>query len=82
VDPDSALMRRSDAHEYRQAYNAQAVVSADGTCQCGLNFPQNDRLKIPHFDPVVVWYYRRCATVLGAVKGRALKRAPLTGGIP
>lgn len=24
-------MRRSDAHEYRQAYNAQAVVSADGT---------------------------------------------------
>ena len=31
TDPDSALMRRSDAHEYRQAYNAQAVVSADGT---------------------------------------------------
>jgi hypothetical protein len=23
-------MRRSDAHEYRQAYNAQAVVCADG----------------------------------------------------
>lgn len=30
TDPDSALMRRSDAHEYRQAYNAQAVVCADG----------------------------------------------------
>ena len=30
IDPDSALMRRSDAHEYRQAYNAQAVVCADG----------------------------------------------------
>ena len=30
ADPDSALMRRSDAHEYRQAYNAQAVVCADG----------------------------------------------------
>jgi transposase len=31
TDPDSALMRRSEAHEYRQAYNAQAVVCADGT---------------------------------------------------
>ena len=31
TDADSALMRRSDAHEYRQAYNAQAVVCADGT---------------------------------------------------
>ena len=30
TDPDSALMRRSEAHEYRQAYNAQAVVCADG----------------------------------------------------
>jgi transposase len=30
TDPDSVLMRRSDAHEYRQAYNAQAVVCADG----------------------------------------------------
>lgn len=26
TDPDSALMRRSDAHEFRQACNAQAVV--------------------------------------------------------
>ncbi|PYD77266.1 IS5/IS1182 family transposase, partial [Komagataeibacter oboediens] len=25
TDPDSRLMRRSDAHEFRQAYNAQAV---------------------------------------------------------
>jgi transposase len=31
TDPDSALMRRSDAHECRQAYNAQAVVCAEGT---------------------------------------------------
>ena len=31
TDPDSALMRRSDAHEHRQAYNAQAVVCADGS---------------------------------------------------
>jgi len=31
TDPDSALMRRSDAHEFRQAYNAQAVVCADGS---------------------------------------------------
>jgi hypothetical protein len=30
TDPDIALMRRSEAHEYRQAYNAQAVVCADG----------------------------------------------------
>ena len=30
TDPDSALMRRSKAHEYRQAYNAQAVVCAEG----------------------------------------------------
>ena len=31
TDPDSALMRRSDAHEFRQAYNAQAVVCANGS---------------------------------------------------
>ena len=31
TDPDSALMRRSQAHEYRQAYNAQAVVCAEGS---------------------------------------------------
>ncbi len=31
TDPDSALMRRSDAHEYRQAYNAQVVVCAEGS---------------------------------------------------
>ena len=29
-DPDSRLMRKSKAHEYRQAYNAQAVVDAGG----------------------------------------------------
>ncbi len=27
--PDSALMRKSARHEYRQAYNAQAVVDAE-----------------------------------------------------
>ena len=31
TDPDSALMRRSDAQEYRQADNAQAVVRAEGS---------------------------------------------------
>jgi len=31
TDPDSRLMRRSDAHEFRQAYNAQAVVCAKGS---------------------------------------------------
>ena len=30
ADPDSALMRRSDAYECHRAYNAQAVVCADG----------------------------------------------------
>lgn len=30
TDPDSALMRKSKHHEYRQTYNAQAVVCADG----------------------------------------------------
>ena len=30
TDPDSALMHRPDAHEYRQSYNAQAMVRADG----------------------------------------------------
>jgi transposase len=31
TDPDSAIMRKSTRHEYRQAYNAQAVVDADGS---------------------------------------------------
>jgi len=31
TDPDSAIMRKSYAHEYRQAYNAQAIVDADGS---------------------------------------------------
>ena len=30
-DPDSRLMRKSRRHEYRQAYNAQAVVDAGGS---------------------------------------------------
>ena len=30
TDPDSQLMRKSARHEYRQAYNAQAVVDAEG----------------------------------------------------
>jgi transposase len=30
-DPDSRLMRKSKNHEYRQAYNAQAVVDAEGS---------------------------------------------------
>ena len=31
TDPDSAIMRKSCRHEYRQAYNAQAIVDADGS---------------------------------------------------
>jgi len=31
TDPDSRLMRKSKHHEYRQAYNAQAVVDAGGS---------------------------------------------------
>jgi transposase len=31
TDPDSAIMRKSSRHEYRQAYNAQAIVDADGS---------------------------------------------------
>lgn len=31
TDPDSALMRKSARHEYRQAYNGQAAVDADGS---------------------------------------------------
>lgn len=31
TDPDSQLMRKSKHHEYRQAYNAQAVVCAEGS---------------------------------------------------
>jgi len=31
TDPDSQLMRKSKHHEYRQAYNAQAVVCAGGS---------------------------------------------------
>jgi transposase len=31
TDPDSKLMRKSARHEYRQAYNCQAVVDADGS---------------------------------------------------
>lgn len=30
TDPDSQLMRKSRRHEYRQAYNPQAVVDAEG----------------------------------------------------
>ena len=30
-DPDSRLMRKSKRHEFRQAYNAQAVVDAGGS---------------------------------------------------
>ena len=31
TDADSSLMRKSRRHEYRQAYNAQAAVDADGS---------------------------------------------------
>ena len=31
TDPDSAIMRKSARHEYRQSYNGQALVDADGS---------------------------------------------------
>jgi transposase len=31
TDPDSGLMRKSKGHEYRQSYNAQSVVDAEGS---------------------------------------------------
>jgi len=31
TDPDSQIMRKSEAHEFRQAYNAQAVVCSEGS---------------------------------------------------
>lgn len=31
TDPDSRLMRKSKRHEYRQSYNAQAAVDAEGS---------------------------------------------------
>lgn len=31
TDPDSSLQRKSNAHEYRQAYNGQVIVDADGS---------------------------------------------------
>lgn len=31
TDPDSSVMRKSARHEYRQAYNAQAAVDAEGS---------------------------------------------------
>lgn len=31
TDPDSAIMRKSARHEFRQSYNAQAIVDADGS---------------------------------------------------
>ena len=34
TDGDSALMRKSKRHEYRQAYTAQAVVGAEGSQWC------------------------------------------------
>ena len=46
TDPDSAIMRKSARHEYRQSYNAQAVVDADGSALIlGTNVLQtsNDR---------------------------------------
>ena len=53
TDPDSAIMRKSSAHEYRQAYNAQAIVDADGSALIlGTNVisTSNDR---EEFDPLV-----------------------------
>jgi hypothetical protein len=39
TDPDSQLMRQSDRHEYRQAYNAQAVVETVAAIDPRLGLP-------------------------------------------
>jgi transposase len=56
-DPDSRLMRKGKNHEYRQAYNAQAVVDAEGSqlilgarigqCASDRNEPGADIAAIP-----------------------------------
>jgi transposase len=53
TDPDSAIMRKSSRHEYRQAYNAQAIVDADGSAlilDTNVVSTSNDRHE---FDPLV-----------------------------
>ena len=54
TDPDSALMRRSDAHEYRQAYNAQAVVCADGTQLILATEVVANTADAPSFDAIIL----------------------------
>lgn len=53
TDPDSALMRRSKHHEYRQAYNAQAVVDADGSQLILAGDVSRSPSDIPTFGPLI-----------------------------
>ena len=47
-------MRRSDAHEYRQAYNAQAVVCADGTQLILATEVVANTADAPSFDAIIL----------------------------
>jgi transposase len=67
TDPDSALMRRSDAHEFRQAYNAQAVVCAEGSQLVLATNLTACPADAPSFAP----------TILGMQKGIGLPRTVL-----
>jgi hypothetical protein len=55
---------------------------SSAVCQCRLKTPQMCRSKIPHFVAGSLWLQQGAATVLGAVKGRALARPPHSGFIP
>ncbi len=65
TDPDSALMRRSNAHEYRQAYNAQAVVCPEGSQLILATGVVATSADAPSF----------CATILGMEAGIGLPKA-------
>ncbi|MBU6406608.1 MAG: transposase [Alphaproteobacteria bacterium] len=54
TDPDSSLMRKSKAHEYRQAYNAQAVVCADGAQLILATNVANTPTDQPTFAPTIL----------------------------
>jgi len=53
TDPDSALMRKSKRHEYRQAYNAQAVVDAEGSQLVLTSAVTRNASDAPTFEPTI-----------------------------
>lgn len=53
TDPDSALMGKSKCHEYRPAYNAQAVVDADGSQLVLCAEVSGNAADAPSFQPII-----------------------------